>query len=218
MNCTWFELAAVSDDPADRARAAEHAATCPACRAAREVDEDLAAAVAAWRETAPAPGPALERRILAAVRAPRRGVHRAWFGVAAALLVAAVLAGLLAQGPAPTTLPAGTLLVDDALARTRSVEGAQERAVERLEQQAAPRLARAGDPSVPPAEAAHLLAARGRLQSLDAQVAELESFLARNEGNAVARAALLAALAEKAELLRQVIAARRSSRSNYGGA
>jgi hypothetical protein len=129
-----------------------------------------------------------------------------WLAAAAGIALAAGLllrSELFRPGGAA---PAGPLLVEQALHGAEVAEVAHARAIAELERAAAPVLARAGDPALPPREAALLLSYRDRLRFLDRTVAEVDAFLAENPNHAKARTVLLAAYVEKTEVLRQVLA------------
>jgi len=218
VNCADYRLSAVSDDPQERARAAAHAASCAACGAIARADAALLAAAREWRDAAPAPSPALERRIrdlaasggaVRAVRAARpssvRWRARSTRWIAAAAVIVLAFAGLwLVAGRRPAEGPA-RLLLADAIEDAERAERAHAAAIARLSAAASPILARANDPGVPAREAARLLAWRDRLASLDRTIREIEEFVAENNGNAAARAALLAAYRDKTDVLRAVL-------------
>ena len=98
------------------------------------------------------------------------------------------------------------LLVADALRDAEAAGREHARAIARLEQAARPILASAHDPSLSAVEAGRLMSFRNRLQFLDQTIAEIKDFLEENPGHAGARTMLLAAYAEKTDVLRDVVA------------
>lgn len=229
-DCRDFARLLVADDPAEQARAREHAAGCAECAVRLRDYAALDAAAARWRAAAPAPPAELEARIrrslattpapVAARRAPAPvlpfaprpvpapslgGRVAPWLAAVAGIVLAAglLLRSQLFERPAA---PPSALLVEQALREAEVAEAAHARAIAQLEQAAAPVLARAEDPALPPREAAMLLAYRDRLRFLDRTVAEVDAFLAENPNHAKARTVLLAAYVEKTEVLREVLA------------
>ena len=212
MTCAQFESWVVSDDPAERRRATEHAARCAACTARLEGFGALAELAAEWRQSPPAPSLALEARIEEALAgrpdAPDRRRRRFPLVVAAAAVLM-VLAGAflfeLQRRTAGPTSTSGSILAARALAEAEDAERRHARAVARLEEAAAPLLARAADPALPAKDAARLLAYRDRLRYLDSTIAEVKSYLDENPYQAKARSVLLARYVEKTEILREVV-------------
>ena len=219
MSCGLFDLLIVSDDPADRERAREHARDCPRCAAIALGHERLGRETATWREETEPPAD-LEAKVMAALdgqarsaddlasrRRPRTPLRSPVALALAATLVAGIGLGLLLAGLQPRgPETAERLLVAEALEAAEAAEDLHARAIARLEQAAAPILARAGDPSIPSRDAAILLAYRDRLAFLDTTIAEVREFVDGNPGNAGARTVLLAAYKEKTEVLREVVA------------
>ncbi len=105
------------------------------------------------------------------------------------------------------------ILVADALRAAEQAEQQHAAAIAELERAAAPILAQAGDPGLPAAKAAQLLAYRDRLRALDSAIAEVKSILEQNPGHAGVRTVLLAAYMDKTQLLREVLALEKGARS-----
>ncbi len=224
MSCAQFAFWIVSDDPADRKRAEGHAAGCPKCAGIMQGHRWLADQTAVWRASDAAP-PGLEKRIRVALgteldhpgRAsdvPRSGLQRwslLWGALAASFLVGAVL-GLFQFRLAPRAPEqAERLLVADALKAAEAHERDETRKVARLEAAAAPVLARAQDSSLASHKAARLFQYRDRLAFLDATIADVQSFVARNPGHVGARNVLLAAYRDKSTVLREIVALEETS-------
>lgn len=190
----------------------------------RPLDPRLREQIDRWRaETPPAPEH-LAARVHAAIAlenarrasqgkppAPRReGAPVRWLAAAAALVIALLLGYTALNGGLPGTggsveTVAGRLVVADALAAAEAAEREHARAIARLQEAAAPILLRAGHPDTPPEESARLLALRERIASVDAAIAEIETYLDTNPGLASARTTLLAAYMDKTDLLREVL-------------
>jgi hypothetical protein len=211
MSCTEFEQWIVSDDPAERRKAAEHAAGCTNCAARAAGFAELQRMAGDWRQSAPEPSLALEGRIADALveLGDRHGGRRRFFlGVVAAAVLMTVAGGALweleRRGAGPTQ-SSGTILASRALAEAERAERDHARAIARLEEAAEPLLERAGDPALPAEEAAKLLSYRDRLRFLDSTIAEVKSYLDENPYQAKARAVLLASYVEKTEILREVV-------------
>lgn len=217
MNCGDYEALRASDDPSELEAAAAHAASCPGCRAVAEAQDELERRIGEW--AAPEAPPAeLEWRLRSIVRrelaarpqgqAADAAASRRWFLAAAASFLLAV-AGLTAALWLPRAAGpdrAERLLVAEALEAAERAERDHARAIARLKTAAATTLARSDDPETPAAEAALLLSLRDRLASLDATIAEIESYLEENPANPAARTMLLAAYNDQTEVLRQVMA------------
>jgi hypothetical protein len=213
MSCSDFEQWVVSDDPAERRKAAEHATTCAPCAARVSGFGELQRLAGDWRQSAPEPSLALEGRIADALLelGERQGGlsrRRFFLGVVAAAALMALAGGVLwemeRRGAGPTQ-SSGTLLASRALAEAERAERDHARAIARLEEAAQPLLERAGDPALPAKEAAKLLSVRERLRFLDSTIAEVKSYLDENPYQAKARAVLLASYVEKTEILREVV-------------
>jgi hypothetical protein len=210
MSCSEFEQWVVSDDPAERRKAAEHAASCPQCAARVSGFMELQRLAGDWRQSAPEPSLTLEGRIADALEIGERqgGRRRFFLGVVAAAVLMTVAGGALwemeRRGAGPTQ-SSGTLLASRALAEAERAERDHARAIARLEEAAEPLLERAGDPAVPAKEAARLLSYRNRLRFLDSTIADVKSYLDENPYQAKARAVLLASYVEKTEILREVV-------------
>ncbi len=212
VSCAEFELWVVSDDPAERRQAAEHAAGCPRCAAKAAGFAELARLAGDWRQSPPEPSLDLEARI-AATAADRPdslegGRRRFFVAVAAAAALMALAGGFLwemeRRGAGPTQT-SGSILASRALADAEDAEREHARAIARLEEAARPLLERAGDPALPAKEAAKLLSYRDRLRYLDSTIADVKSYLDENPYQAKARAVLLASYVEKTEILREVV-------------
>jgi hypothetical protein len=212
VSCAEFELWVVSDDPAERRQAAEHAAGCPRCAARAAGFAELARLAGEGRQSPPEPSLDLEAR-LAAPTAGRPeslagGRRRFFVAVAAAAAFMALAGGFLwemeRRGAGPTQT-SGSILASRALDEAEAAERAHARAIARLEDAARPLLERAGDPALPAKEASRLLAYRDRLRYLDSTIAEVKSYLDENPYQAKARAVLLASYVEKTEILREVV-------------
>ncbi len=220
MSCAEFELLIVSDDPADRERAARHALECELCAATLAAHDRLSERAFEWREAVRAPR-GLERRVRRALaeepvpliqrqeaETAAAGSWRRWrmpAALAASLLVGLALGWLpFRSEPAPEL--AGRLLVVEALEEAKAAEREHARAIARLEQAAAPLLGRARDPETRSADARRLLAYADRLAFLDSTIAEVAAFVDENPGHSHSRVTLLAAYKEKTEILREVLA------------
>jgi hypothetical protein len=212
MSCAEFARWSVSDDPAERALAEDHAAQCAECAARLAGFDRLAALATDWQAALVEPPPRLTARILR----PRvvRGRFAAetrplWLAAAAMLLlVAGFLAGLGVR-PRAAQPRASALLASEALAEAERAELVHAEAITRLEAAAAPVLARAEDPRLGARDAALLLSYRGRLRALDRTLTDVQTFLAGNPYHAQAREVLLTGYIQKKELLRQVVALER---------
>jgi hypothetical protein len=214
MSCERFPEAWVGDDPAERREAERHAATCPRCAELIEADRKLAEQVEAWKSAAAGPPLDLQRRIAGALRdaAPTAGARVrprsvgriAWLTAAAALILVATTF-LLTRDGAP---PPATESLEATLDRIDRIADEYAGAIAELEGRAEAVLARAGDPDVPPAEAALLLNYRDRLSNLDAVILEVRSYLDEHPGNAGGHTVLLAAYEEKKEVLGELLALR----------
>ncbi len=75
MSCAEFELWVVSDDPAERRKAAEHGAVCPRCAARLAGFAELGRLAADWRQSPPEPSLALDRE--SRTRSPASTLARA---------------------------------------------------------------------------------------------------------------------------------------------
>ena len=208
MSCADFEQWVVSDDPGERRRAAEHAASCPQCGPRAAGFAELERLAGDWRQSPPEPSLHLEARIADALD-ERPGSRRRFFlAVAAAAVLMTLAGGILwemeRRGAGPTQ-SSGTILASRALADAEQAERDHARAIARLEQAAQPLLERAGDPALPAKEAAKLLAYRDRLRFLDSTIVEVKSYLDENPYQAKARSVLLASYVEKTEILREVV-------------
>lgn len=183
-----------------------------------------------WKASSPAPPASLEERILRAVGAAREEAKRrgddhgrsaeiipwhrpaAWprpvWAAAGALAAMLVIGSLLTIRTAlfiPGPAQAERLLVVDALRDAKAAEREHAQAIARLEEIARPILAMADDPEFSGARAAHLMALGNHLRFLDQTIAEISDFLDQNPGHAGVRTTLLAAYAEKTDVLRDVI-------------
>lgn len=233
MTCAEFDLLAVSDEPAERTLALEHAATCPRCVETLAGWQRLDELVEDWRREQPVAPPFLGARIARAAEAaepvasqarpalaaPEPGRRervsrrsgrsaRSWPAVAAAAAaLLAVVGGLsLRSANAGPAFASGGLLAAEALREAENAERSHARAVAKLEAAVQPLLERGTDPNVPAEQAALLLAYRDRLQFLDRTLDEVEGFLQENPHNAKARTLLLAGYIEKREILGEVLA------------
>jgi hypothetical protein len=212
MSCAEYELWVVSDDPAERRKAVEHAAACQRCSALQSGFAELQRLAGDWRQSPPEPSLDLEARIAEIASGPTAAVlgrRRFFAAVAAAAALMAIGGGFLFElqrrGAGPTST-SGSILATRALAEAEDAERQHARAIARLEEAAQPLLARAADPSLPAKEAAKLLSYRDRLRFLDSTIAEVKSYLDENPYQAKARAVLLASYVEKTEILREVLA------------
>lgn len=214
-DCRDFELWLASDEPEDRARARRHALTCAQCRTVFDAQRRLDERVTAWAAEVE-PRPELEERVRTAVRrrlgAPdtrarmARIERRRRFALAAALVLAVGMGMWAGFRPSFGPTSAQDLLVADALAEARRAERRHAKAIASLEGAAEATLARAGDPDVPAAEAARLLAYRDRIASLESTIQEVREYLRENPAHSGARTVLLAAYRDKTEVLREVLA------------
>jgi hypothetical protein len=211
MSCAEFGLWVVSDDPAERRKAAEHAAGCPQCAAKLAGFAELGRLAGDWRQSPPEPSLALEARLEDALMGgdPRsHGGRRFSIAIAAAAVVMALAGGFLFElqrrgsGPVATS---GSILASRALDEAEDAERQHARAIAKLEEAAMPMLERAGDPALPAKDAQRLLAYRNRLRYLDSTIAEVKSYLDENPYQAKARSVLLASYVEKTEILREVV-------------
>lgn len=213
MNCERWRLAAVSDDPAERAAAGEHAAGCPTCGPAAAMDKQLEAAIRSWLAATPEPSAALTHRI-EELGAPIRASGfrpRGWglwkWTAAAALFLAGIGVGLYtARLQPPTREWSSRLILGESLHEVENQEAERLDAVNRLAAAAQAVLARAADPRLAPAEAQRLKAWRNELQNLDRTIARLQAFLEQNSGHGGTRSLLQHALRTKQRVLEQVLA------------
>ena len=144
---------------------------------------------------APTPRVVPFRRALAAVRPPL------WIAAAAAavLLVAFTwFARGLIDADAPSDGDRIVIELDET--RQQYV-----RAIAALEREVRPILARAGDPDLPPEQAARLLNFSEQLAHLDGVIAEVQGFLNENPGHAGGNTVLLAAYTEKQDVLGRLL-------------
>ncbi len=212
MTCEQFQMALVGDDAAERAEAVRHAASCTDCTELLQADRDLTRRVDAWKAAAPAPPPQLRRRIAEAIDAPAPRVvpfRRAIAAVRPPLWIAAAAAAVLLV--AVTWIGRDLIDVDarsdfeiaiDEAEKSRQQYG---RAIAALEREVRPILARAGDPDLPPEQAALLLSFRDQLARLDGVIAEVQGFLNENPGHAGGNTVLLAAYTEKQDVLGRLL-------------
>lgn len=223
-DCRDFRKGIVSDDPGERERALEHAASCPACSAVVEGQRALARRVEAWVDATPAPPEGAEERLLAAVRRQAREAspaatssrersadvvpfrrRLAWVALAAAAALVALVVAPRLLAPTPAPAQARRLMAADALAEALEAEQAHARAIARLERAVTPILATASSPDLPARYASLLLTYQDRLDHLDRTIADVRAFLDDNPGHASGRTLLLAAYADKTRVLQEVI-------------
>lgn len=179
-----------------------------ALRAERDAAADALREAAAVTTVAAKTSPKRRDRTVAAWRRPGAWPAPAWAGIgalAALLLVGAMLAIHAATFVAAPE-QADRLLVADALREAEQAQREHARAIARLQEIARPVLAKAADPRTSGEHAGRLQAFGNRLRFLDETIAEIDAFLQHNPGHAGARATLLAAYADKTEVLREVIA------------
>jgi len=208
MNCERFREILVGDDAADRREAERHATSCPECAELLDADCALARRVEAWIAAGPTPPASLERRIAGAIeRRDSRSIplfrRPAWIAAAsvAALLVAAFLLRQPLRPPVNESVG-----IEQALDRIERAGSEYARAIADLESRADAVLSRAGDPELPPEQAALLLSYRDRLSHLDAVILEVQSYLEQRPGHAGGHTVLLAAYEEKQEVLGELLA------------
>ncbi len=199
MNCEQFEQAWIDDDPALRTAAERHAAACPKCRRMSDLNLRLAHEVARWKEETDSPPPELQARIAAELRTPRQARPRwYWAAAAAVLLGATILLPVALQRQATEPLE---LAIDD----TERIQQQYAAAIANLERQAREALEHASDLTLPPQQAARLLAYRDQLAHLDTVIAEVEEFLDQNPGHSGGHKVMLAAYKEKDEVLKEIL-------------
>jgi hypothetical protein len=184
-------------------------------------------AVEAWKEATPGPPLSLERKIAEALAAARRGsgapadrgpadrpgagvlerkrrrvfTRPVWGWAAAAAVLLFAVTALSVVLTRPWEEPG----VAEVFRELEDAEQRYVRAIARLEQKSATILARAGDPALPPEQAALLLSYHDRLAHLDSVLADVRGFLEENPGHSGGHTVLLAAYKEKATVLREVL-------------
>jgi len=215
MNCRGFRQALLEDDVV-REPLERHAHRCEPCASLLAAQDRLATAVARWKVPGPELPAGLEERIAAAIEtessskpgselgrrfAGKSALPTRWRLAAAAVL--AIGAALTAFSVMRETVPGPGIE-----AAVLSVERAGHDyrvAIAQLEGRARERLSRAGDPALPPQQAAILLAYRDRLTHLDEVIDEVRTFLDESPGHAGGHTVLLAAYEEKAEVLEELL-------------
>lgn len=222
MSCREFTVWVVSDDQADRQRAAEHAARCPECAGVLSGHQALQDRAIFWRERAEAPKH-LEDRIRQAVVEASSGTvprslertsstggtklrARLWLALAASFLIGIGLG--VFKLPARSEGPQETrhLLAATDLKIAQAEESAQIRAIFDLETRAEVILARANETALATHQAARLMEYRTRIANLDVTIDDVRGFVDQNPGHPRARALLLEAYKEKKQILREVLA------------
>ncbi len=213
MSCK--ELERYDRGEMDEAEFMRHAASCPVCRKALQLDEEVMSLVKSLRQ--PVEASHLWSRIeevLCEERAEEqqlvqesqvkkkqksgrfsfRWIFLRFVPAAAALLI---VVGIGVYFGLKSSAPSSGLLAQKALARVEKKEQEYMRAIKGLEKQALPQMA---DLSLD-----FLFLYRTRLETIDAQIEQCREALALNPANAHIRRYLIAALQEKKETLAEVL-------------
>jgi len=213
MSCK--ELERYDRGEMDEAEFMRHAASCPVCRQALRLDEEVISLTKSLRKTVKAPH--LWSRIEEALREKRaeeqqlvqelqlekkqksgrfsfRWRFLRFVPAAAALLV---VVGIGVYFGLKSSAPSSGLLAHKALARVEKKEQEYMRAIKDLEKQALPQIADLNLDFV--------FFYRTRLETIDAQIEQCREALALNPANAHIRRYLIAALREKKETLAEVL-------------
>jgi hypothetical protein len=185
-----------------------HLGHCPECRAAIEADAGLMEMAAKLKTPVAAPG--LWQRIEADLHTAKKGetagslirfpLKNAPLLRAAAFFLGAVLLGWMILG----LLPEGGsgLLGDGALARVEKKEAAYVEAITELERQA--------EGSLADLNLEMVFLYKARLKAIDDQILRCREALADNPANHHVRRYLLAALQDKKETLKEILAVERA--------
>ena len=213
MSCK--ELERYDRGEMDEAEFMRHAASCPVCRQALQLDEEVLSLAESLRQ--PVEAPYLWSRIEEALRRKRaeeqqlvqepqanRKQKSGRFSLrwrflrvvpsAAALLIVVAIGIYFGLKSAP---PSSGLLADKALARVEKKEQEYMKAIKDLEKQALPQM---DDLNLD-----FVFLYRTRLETIDAQIEQCREALALNPANAHIRRYLIAALQEKKETLAEVL-------------
>jgi len=195
--CNHFDNLLLEGDAFSMRVAAEHAATCDACReklaAWNEISETARGMRAGW------PSDMLWPRIERGLRSEKRRSRSWMWQIAAALALFAIL-GIGAWRAYQRTAirdVSGSILTSEAVDQVEAAEKAHLAAIDNLEKVAAPKL---DDPSSP-----LLVSYKEKLMLLDDAIAECQQAIDRNRQNAHLRRQLLAIYSEKQETLEQVL-------------
>jgi hypothetical protein len=209
FTCRNLDDALREQEPSALEVARVHAATCPDCRKALALWDEIAAAAPQLRREWPSPDlwPRIQRALAQEVRRrearprwPTRLPGRLSFAAAAALVVA-VAVWLSLRGPGR---PAG----DDATAGGRFLTEQALRDVERSEAEyvaSIGRLATLAEPRVQQTDSPLLARYREKLRLLDAAIATCRAELDRNRFSAHLRRELLSIYQEKERTLQQLM-------------
>ncbi len=213
MSCK--ELERYDRGEMDEAEFAQHAAACPVCQQALELDEEVMSLAKSLRQPVKAPRlwsrieealrkeMAEEKRLVSEsqikkkTRVERPSLRWRFLRLipAAAALLAVVGIGLYFG--LKSSAPSSGLLAKKALARVEQKEQEYMKAIEDLEKQALPRMADLNLDLV--------FLYRSRLETIDAQIEQCREALALNPANAHIRRYLMAALQDKKETLAEVL-------------
>jgi hypothetical protein len=213
MSCK--ELERYDRGEMDEAEFAQHAASCPVCQQALELDEKVMTLAKSLRE--PIEAPRLWSRIEEALRKEMAEKQRLTPGpqvkkkpklegpslrwrflrlvpAAAALLI---IVGIGLYFGLKSSVPSSGLLAKKALERVEQKEHEYMKAIEDLEKQVLPRM---GDLNLD-----LVFLYRSRLETIDAQIEQCREALALNPANAHIRQYLMGALQDKKETLAEVL-------------
>jgi hypothetical protein len=207
--CKDLDAALSEQEPRALEAARAHAETCPACREALNLWDEIGAAAPRLRREWPSPvlwprihqalAEESQRREAAAVGRSRLQWRLSF--VAAATLILAVAAWLALRGPArPVAVrpdAAGRFLTEQAL---RDVERSEAEYIASID-----RLAKLAEPRVQKATSPLLASYREKLHLLDAAIADCRTEIDRNRFNAHLRRELLAIYQEKQRTLQQLM-------------
>jgi len=213
MSCK--ELERYDRGEMDEAEFMRHAASCPVCREALQLDEEVMSLSESLRK--PVKAPHLWRRIEESLRKegaeepqlaqePQAEMKQKsgrfssrWkilrFVPAAAAFL--VVFGIGVYFGLKSSAPSSGLLAQKALARVEKKEQEYMRAIKDLEKQALPQMADLNLDFV--------FLYRTRLETIDAQIEQCREALALNPANAHIRRYLIAALQEKKDILAEVL-------------
>lgn len=174
-----------------------HAAGCPICQEALELDEEIMSAAGSLRQHGEAPG--LWSRIEEAIREDHKGFSLRWrllkFVPAACVLT--IILGLGVYIGLKIQAPSSGLLARKALARVEQKEQEYLRAIQDLEKQVIPKMA--------DMDLNLVFLYRDRLETIDAQIEQCREALASNPANAHIRRYLMMALQDKKQTLAEIL-------------
>ncbi len=199
----------------DEAEFMRHAESCPVCRQALQLDEEVISLAKSLRQ--PVEAPHLWSRIEEVLRKEKDEEQRlvtkpqveekqksrrfpfrwrfTWIVPVAAVLL--VVFGIVVYFGLKNPAPSSGLLARKALARVEKKEREYRKAIQELEKQALPQMADLNLDFV--------FLYRTRLETIDAQIEQCREALALNPANAHIRRYLIAALQEKKETLAEIL-------------